>query len=785
MKKRFLSMVLAMSMLCAFMPIIAGAEASGTCGDNVTWTLDDNGTLTISGTGAMKDYGRYESPFYEISNIKKAVIENGVTSIGQDTFRACKNLTSVTIPDSVTDIGQLVFSECENLTTITLPDSITSIADCVFRDCSSLTNITIPDSVTSIGEFAFSNCAGLTNITIPESVTNIGGYAFAACTGLTSITIPKGVTNIGEHAFWMCTDLENINVHPSNENYCSIDGILFDKNKTSLIQYTIGKKDTSYTIPDSVTSIADYVFRDCSSLTNITIPNSVTSIGDYAFWNCTGLTNIIIPNSVTSIGDSVFNGCTSLKSITIPDNVTSISYNAFNNTAYYNDSLNWTDNVLYIGNHLIAANKELSGECIIKDGVTSISGYAFYDCAGLTSVKIPGSVINIGSGFDGCKNLDSIYIENIAAWCNIDFSRFGHPLSYADKLYLNDELVTELVIPEGVTKIGGCAFYDYTGLTSISIPDSVTSIGERAFYNCFGLTNVTIPDSATNIGYCAFYNCSNLTNITIPDTVTNIGSQAFKKTAYYNDESNWSNGALYIGNHLIGVNSSTTEYTIKQGTKTIGGGAFFNCTKLKSITIPNSVTSIGEEAFDNCSGLTSVTIPDSVTSIGRRAFTHCFKLESITIPDKVTDISSGAFYYCSGLTDVYFTGSEDEWNAIEIDKSDNSSLLNATIHYAKSTPTAAPTPIPITTAEITRTDTDGDLEYKFEVNAAEKHENCYVYAAVYAANGALLTVNRVPLNTTGSTSVSVDKQAGGTKAKVFVWADTLQSIIEKAKEFDL
>ena len=243
-------------------------------GSNVTWTLDSEGTLTISGKGGMKawDLNQDKSPFYENQNIKKVVIEVGVTSIGNYAFFSCDRLTSITIPDSVTSIGYYAFSYCDRLTSITIPDGVKSISNSTFESCKFLTSITIPNSVTSIGDRAFYYCARLTSITIPDSVTSIGLHAFSYCRSLTSITIPDGVKSI-----------------------------------------------------DSGT------FEYCESLTSITIPNSVTSIGHSAFKNCTSLTSITIPNSVTSIGygDGVFEACTSLTSLKVNKKLYEENINAF------------------------------------------------------------------------------------------------------------------------------------------------------------------------------------------------------------------------------------------------------------------------------------------------------------------------------------------------------------------------------------------------------------------------------------------------------------------------
>ena len=252
----------------------------------ITSTLSDDGTLTISGTGNMPDFSinvnnRTTAPWdSQRDKIKTVVIKDGVTSIGKYAFFWCSGLTSITIPNSVTSIGEHAFANCSGLTSITIPNSVTSIGDGAFSSCSGLTSIAIPNSVTSIGNGAFLGCSGLTSITIPNSVKSIGNQTFWLCSGLTSITIPNSVTSIGNETFWLCSGL------------------------------------TSVTIPNSVTSLGKFAFYGCSGLTSITIPNSVTNIEKSAFLGCTGLTSITIPNSVTSIGDYAFDGCSGLTSIT-------------------------------------------------------------------------------------------------------------------------------------------------------------------------------------------------------------------------------------------------------------------------------------------------------------------------------------------------------------------------------------------------------------------------------------------------------------------------------------
>ena len=256
-------------------------------------------------------------------------IPDSVQIIGNHAFKDCANLINITIPNGITSIGESAFYGCSSIKNVTIPDSMTNISDYAFFGCVKLISMTMHDRVTNIGEYAFGECASLKNITIPDSITKIGQRAFIFCTSLTSIVIPNAVTYIGEYAFFGCTSLVTIDVNASNKNYTSVNGILFNKDKTEIICYPPNKKDKSYNIPVGVTSISNGTFRDCSNLISIIMPYSVKKIGYTAFNNCTNLTSITIPNGITKICGWTFNGCISLNSVKIPDSVTEIGNSAF------------------------------------------------------------------------------------------------------------------------------------------------------------------------------------------------------------------------------------------------------------------------------------------------------------------------------------------------------------------------------------------------------------------------------------------------------------------------
>ncbi len=448
----------------------------GKCGKNLEWAYNyQTETLTITGKGKMFDYENDNVPWfdYRFDGIKKIVIGNSVTTIGEYAFYFCGELTAVEIGKGLTEIGDNAFGDCDNLTDVYYSgtqdewdeieiginnddlinaindgdDSVTENGTCgknvtwKFNESTgtltisgtdamenysysysnysynrpwesyedSIKTVVIIDGVTTIGDWAFYSCDSLTSITIPDSVTTIGDGAFYWCDSLTSVTIPDSVTTIGDCAFSYCDSLTSITVDSDNQYFSNDEyGVLFNKNKTTLIQYPSGNTRTNYTIPDSVTTIGNYAFHSCESLTSVVIPDSVTTIGDSAFKDCNRLTSVTIGDSVTAIGKGAFRYCYSLTSVTIPDSVTTIGDSAFEDC----DSLT---------------------SVTIPDSVTTIGDYAFYDCNRLTSVTIPDSVTTIGySAFDECISLTDVYYSGTKEqWNKITIGSYNYELTGA------------------------------------------------------------------------------------------------------------------------------------------------------------------------------------------------------------------------------------------------------------------------------------------------------------------------------------------------------------------
>ena len=374
MKKQLLFLV------AMLLPMVANADDSGKCGENLTWTyVETTKMLIISGTGEMVVHDNLFVPwgFYH-DVIERVVIEEGVTTIGKMAFSRIG--ISALRDDELDPLGYT------SLKVVSIPNSVTRIENTAFEGCSSLTSIDIPYSVTSIGSSAFKGCSGLTSISIPSSVTTIGESAFSDCTGLTSITIPDNVTSIGESVLSGCSGLTSIIVGSRNAVYDSRD------NCNAIIEtqsnHLLAGCQKSF-IPKSVTSIGSSAFSGCSGLTSITIPNGVASIGRGAFWMCSSLASITIPNSVTSIGRCAFYGCSGLASITIPNSVTSIDHSAFE----YCSSLTSVD---------------------IPNSVTSIGRRAFAHC-NLKNVVLGKGIKSIKSGAFWGNQLEKIicYAENV------------------------------------------------------------------------------------------------------------------------------------------------------------------------------------------------------------------------------------------------------------------------------------------------------------------------------------------------------------------------------------
>ena len=568
-----------------------------------------------------------------------------------------------------------------------------------FYGNTTITSVIIPNSVTSLGDNAFRNCNSLANIEIPNSVTNIGERAFSGCTSLEELCIEDGNSVLsldGKLIFYDCP-LETVYLGRTLSYNTGFDynySPFYDK--STLVSAIIG---------DNVAYIKEYLFKDCENLESAIIGANVENISKYAFSGCASLVNIAIPDSVTSIGESAFSDCTGLECVSIGKSVKNIYKNAFKNChnlsgVFITDLTAWC-NIKFDGNysnplcfaHNLYLNDKIVKELILPSNIIEIKELTFKGCNSFTSVTVPNNIKYIRSGaFTDCDSLKKVYINDLSAWCNIDFE--STPLYYANNLYLNGDLVTDLLIPNNVTSIKHLAFYHCTSLKSVEIPNSVTNIGNSAFAGCTGLTSITIPNCVTSIGERAFSGCTSLTSIVVSNNVTSIEDYVFSDCCGLTSIK-FSNSVTNIGEKAFSGCTSLTRIVIPNSVTSIGDKAFDGCTSLKDLRIEdgtqilnlgynyyNATTGMPEGLFSYCPletlylgrnlsydgdsyygcspflnnvTLCSVTIGDNVASIGQNAFSYCTSLSNITIPNSIKSIGNSAFSGCTALNEVYIS----------------------------------------------------------------------------------------------------------------------------------
>lgn len=479
-----------------------------------------------------------------------------VTTIGDQAFRNCKTLKSIILGKGVISIGKRAFYNCNKLGNITIAPSLKSIDSDAFQSCSSLgsvyiedvgawcnmefastmsnplyfarnlyvdgvklTDLVVPESVTSISNYAFMRCSHLKSVTLHDDVVSIGAYTFHTCSGLSEINIGKGVVSIGEMSFYDCGSLKSVAIPDSVK---SIDEGAF---------YCCSAL-TNVDLGNGVETIGNSAFYDCYNLANITIPNSVVSIGIRAFQDCSAFTSITIGSGVKSIGDEAFLSCDNLTRFVMGDSVESIGLNVFgeckNLEAFMGRYASSDNRCLIVDSALVAFAPSGVLDYTIPNGVTHINERVFEYCGELTSVTIPSSLKSIGAKcFYICSALKGVYISDIGAWCDITFADHNaNPLRNAKQLYLNGELITDLIIPDGVTRISDVAFLRCSNITSVTMGKDVVSIGANAFEDCTNIKSMTISDSVTTIGERAIYGCDGLTTLTIGSGVSSIGEFA-------------------------------------------------------------------------------------------------------------------------------------------------------------------------------------------------------------------------------------------------------------------
>lgn len=457
------------------------SDSTGTCGESLTWTLA-GGTLTISGSGAMTDYGESNTaPWYSgREQITAVVVDQGVTTIGAYAFYGCVNLADVTLPEGLTKIGQYAFKGCSALGRLEILSGMTTLGRSAFEE-SGITEIVLPEGMKTIGYDAFYNCANLRSVSLPSTLQDLGSSTFYNCSALTAITLPQSLTKIGSQCFYGCSGLTEIEI-PSQVT--SIEWGTF-QNCTAL---------KSVTMYEGLTSVGASAFSGCEALTQVTLPESVTELGGSAFSGCKNLTTVNLPQGITKIQNSLFSGCSSLAAITIPGSVLTIESSAFSGCSSLT-AVEIPTGVSTIGSCAFSKCTSLT-EIVIPEGVTGIAYGTFYNCTSLGQVTLPSGLTEIGQeAFQDCASLQSVQMpDKLTSMGKYAFSGCSS--------------LTEMVIPEGVSSIGYETFYKCTSLKRVDIPASVAAIGESAFSSCAKLTTITFghrQEDPLTIGEEAFY----------------------------------------------------------------------------------------------------------------------------------------------------------------------------------------------------------------------------------------------------------------------------------------
>ena len=613
------------------------------------WTLSDK-TIRISGSGEMKDWKSSDNSEWKNKNykniIREVIIQDGVTNVGQYAFYECNGILKVELTDSVLDIGTGAFWRCKELEAITIPGSVTKIGSISFYECTSLKNLIISEGVTTIGDRAFEGCSSLKEIKIPASVTSLETW---------------------DRLFYGCNSLEKIVVDENNPKFMSEDGVLYNKNKTSLLRYPNQKKDYKYSIPDGVKNVAFDEEFEANNLKELDIPSSFTgtTTGSLYIKN-NNLENIVVdkdnPNYTSEDGILFDKNKTTIinypsnksdfKQYVIPSTVTSIKAYAFSNCSYLKS--------IVISNTI----KDFSSIHISTDLILYVETNSV---AHKWAEENKHMYILTGNNTEENNEITRNYeIKKEETW---DVSRWQDGTVIAKWTFDNRTLtITGNEEMKAWSSSSGSIWYHgiyKTLIENVIVEDGVWGIASGAFNGCTNISKIEIPDSAKYIGYRAFYGCSSLSSINIPANVTYIGESAFKgcgqlnyiKVAEDSEKYVSEDGVLFDKNktELVCYPSNkidVNEYSIPNTVIEIRESAFYRCTSLVKIEIPKTVTAIGFSAFEGCENLESINIPNSIQMIENATFKYCRKLNEIVIPESVTSIGWNAFEGCLSIKDV-------------------------------------------------------------------------------------------------------------------------------------
>ena len=457
---------------------------SGICGEQLTWTLDGQGVLTIRGNGTMTDYSDENPSPWEAQKVRKVVIEEGITGIGANAFYYCTKMAEAVLPQSLKTIGDYAFSWCGSLKEIAFSQNLTGIGKNAFYECTGLTELSVPGTVKSIGTKAFYDAVELKKVTMEDGVKGLEEFVFQGCVNLKEVSFPISAADANRNIFTDCLNLADLTITGKG----AIGAYATDRrapwNRASLENLVIGNE---------ITEIGEYAFYNMDGLQSVFIPGQVTRVGGYGFYDCDGLEKVTISDGVNELGEKIFFSCDGLTKITIPGSVRTVGGRAFE-----------------------FCKKLKTVE--ISDGVEKLSDFAFYGCDTLQSVTIPAGTQLMNSGvFNKCPLLTQFTITGR-----------GKMPDYKDRIRAwSFSTVNTVAVQNGITSVGARTFYNMDGLKSVILPESITKIEREAFANSDSLAEIKLPEKLKEIGEKAFYTCKSLRSMSIGKNVTKIGENAF------------------------------------------------------------------------------------------------------------------------------------------------------------------------------------------------------------------------------------------------------------------
>ena len=682
----------------------AATVASGKCGDSASWKLDADGVLTITGAGATYDFfNDYNctAPWYDAElrlQIKKAVVNKGITYVGTYAFRDCAELTSVSLPAGLEEMGSSVFRYCESLTSITIPAGVTSIGGDFFYGCASLKSVTLPDSLWDAGGCTFMDCTSLTSVRLPANLRDIAWWMFKDCTSLTSVTIPRGTVEVKKEAFDGCTSPKNVTFTGSAADW---KGVTIRPGNTALtsaaikctgstvltaptLTLSVSKKGQPTLKWSAVSGAAGYQLwcsydggDDCDpcyrwyanndkTATSYTVPTDYLEKGRTYTYKVRAVTSSGAVGSFSKEVTFTYNPAASLAAPTVTAGLDDQGYPALTwpavpDAARYEVYRAASEDGDFAQLAAVTSNS-YTNSAVLTDGAAHYykvraldsDGEAgpFSDVVSVTYTARPALVASGKCGDSASWKLDADGVLTITgAGPMADYGQHASDNCAPWRTYAND--IKKVVVQKGVTAIGSYAFASLERVTSVTIPEGVTSIGSSAFENCGlmaygGLGAVTLPEGLTTIGSSAFSG-SYMDSLTLPESLRTIGGAAFEKSPL--KTLTIPSGVTSIGNGAF-KSSHLTSIQLPDGAQ-LGAMLFYQCYELTDVTLPADLTVIGDSMFENCTKLTHVTIPSGVTRIEREAFTMCGALEEIRLPEGVETIGVIAFSGCVAMTGVY------------------------------------------------------------------------------------------------------------------------------------